>query len=372
MNKKGKIILIVVIVLFIAGMAIYPKLNDYFNSTAEPPQNATPATTPRQSRVLNVNAIIIKTSTLEDALKITGRTLPDEEVDLSFEASGKITNIYFKEGTNVRKGELLAKMNDKPLQAELKKLEAQLPLAQDRVFRQKSLLERDAVSQEAYESVNTELDKLHADIELVKARIAQTELRAPFDGVIGLRLVSEGAYASPSVIISRLTKIIPLKIEFSVPEANASDISNGKTFDFTVKGDRNVYKATVYAIESKLDAQTFSLVARALYPNSGGRLKPGQAASIEIIVNDLENAISIPSLSTVAEMGRDIAYLYKNGKAHQIEVKKGMRTASEVQITEGLSIGDTLLVSGVMQLRDGMAVTIDRFIDENEQNLVIE
>ena len=111
------------------------------------------------------------------------------------------------------KGELLAKVNDKPLQAELKKLEAQLPLAQERVFRQKSLLAKDAVSQEAYESVATELEKLKADIELPKPALQQTELRA-FDGVLGLRLVSEGTYASPTTIVSKLTKISPLKSNF--------------------------------------------------------------------------------------------------------------------------------------------------------------
>jgi len=369
MSKKAKIALIVFIVLFIAGMALYPKIKEYFSAeknTAEVTASPAPNSGSARGRPLNVNAQVVKYSDLEDVVRITGLLLPDEEVDLAFESNGKITNIFFKEGSNVRKGELLAKINDKPLQAELKKLEAQMPLAQDRVFRQKSLLEKDAVSQEAYESVNTELEKLNADIELIRARIAQTELRAPFDGVIGLRFISEGAYASSTTVISRLTKIIPLKVEFSVPEAYASEISNGKALNFSIKGDNNIYKASVYAVESKLDEQTLSLKARALYANPGGRLKPGQAATIEIIMNDLKNAIIIPSLSTVAEMGRDIAYVYKDGKAHQVVLKKGMRTASDVQIIEGLNIGDTLLVSGVMQLRDGMPVTIDRFIGDNE------
>lgn len=369
MSKKAKIFLIIIIVLIIIGMAVYPKLKNYFNAGEETPNIPPSASSNRnqgQTRSLNVNAKVIKYSDLEDVLRITGILLPDEEVDLSFESSGKVTDIFFKEGTNVKKGQLLAKINDKPLQAELKKLEAQLPLAQDRVFRQKSLLAKDAVSQEAYESVNTELDKLNADIELIKARIAQTELRAPFDGVIGLRQISEGAYASSSTIVSKLTKIIPLKVEFSVPEAYSNDIKNGKNLNFTIKGDSRSYRASVYAVESKLDESTLSLRARALYPNPGGVLKPGQAATIEIVMNDLENAIIIPSLSTVAEMGRDIAYIYKEGRAHQIELKKGMRTASDVQVLDGLNIGDTLLVSGVMQLRDGMPVTIDRYVDANE------
>src|SRR5690606_17188006 len=157
----------------------------------------------------------LRPQTLQNMFRTKGVLLPDEEVDLTFETSGKITDIYFEEGSYVEKGTLLAKVNDEPLLAELKKLEARLPLAEARVYRQRTLLEKDAVSQETYQTVITELETLKADIELTKARIAQTELKAPFNGIIGLRSVSEGAYASPSVVVAKLTKISPLKVEFS-------------------------------------------------------------------------------------------------------------------------------------------------------------
>ena len=360
MSKKSKIALIIIIVLFIAGMAFYPSIKNLFLSSGgeEPVVGASSGIT-GNNRSLNINAQVLKYETLNDVFRTKGLLIPDEEVDLSFETSGKITSIYFKEGTFVKKGVLLAKVNDSPLQAELKKLEAQLPLAKDRLFRQKSLLEKDAVSQEAYESVSTDLEKLNADIELVKARIDQTELRAPFDGVIGLRLVSEGTYASPTTIVTKLTKITPLKIEFSVNERQASEIKQGTELVFSLSNDLNKYQASVYAVESNLDRQTLTLKARALYPNVGGKLKPGHSTDIEINLNEIKNTIVVPSLSTIAEMGRDIAYVYKDGKAHQVVLKKGMRTASSVQIIEGLSLGDTLITTGVMQLRDGMSVTID-------------
>ncbi|MBF0576942.1 efflux RND transporter periplasmic adaptor subunit [Dysgonomonas sp. GY617] len=360
MNKKAKIALIIAIVLIIAGMAFYPNIKNMLplgNKDSQIVGGDKGGS--REQRSLNVNAQVLKFENLNDVFRTKGILIPDEEVDLAFETSGKITEIYFKEGSFVKKGDLLAKVNDSPLQAELKKLEAQKPLAEDRVFRQKSLLAKDAVSQEAYESVNTELGKLHADIELVKAKIAQTELRAPFTGVIGLRLVSEGAYATSSTIISKLTKISPLKIEFSVNERQANDIKAGTPLIFTLDNDLNKYKASVYAIESNLDKQTLTLKARAIYQNEGGKLKPGHSANIEIQLQEIKNTLVIPSLSTVAEMGRDIAYIYKDGKAHQVELKKGMRTASSIQVLDGLKLGDTLLVSGVMQLRDGMPVTLD-------------
>ncbi|HRZ97807.1 MAG TPA: efflux RND transporter periplasmic adaptor subunit [Paludibacter sp.] len=358
MNKKTKILVFSAIILLIAGMALYPQMKKWFatneSHAIEKPKDS------QKKQPLNVNAQIIKIERITDIYRTKGLLIPDEEVDLIFETSGRVTNIYFNEGSSVRKGQLLAKVNDKPLQAELKKLESQLPLAQERVFRQKSLLDKDAVSQEAFESVNTELEKLKADIELAKARIAQTELRAPFDGIIGLRLISEGAYASPTKVISKLTKISPLKIEFSVNEKQANEIRNGISLSFSIENDKNTYQATVYAVESKLDEATLSLKARARYPNPGGKLKPGHSATIEIKMKEINNAIVVPSIATLAEMGRDIAFVYKNGKAQQVELKKGMRTASSIQILDGLQPGDTLLVSGVMQLRDGMPVKIDK------------
>ena len=185
---------------------------------------------------LHINAEVISPQTLTDQIRVTGLLIPDEQVNLSFETSGKITDIYFHEGAHVTKGQLLAKVNDSHLQAQLRKLEAQIPLAEDRVFIQNALLQRDAVSKEALEQVKTALETLKADIEMVKAQIAFTELRAPFDGVIGLRQVSVGAYASPSTVVSRLTRYTPMKVEFAIPERYSSEVNVGASIDFDVDG----------------------------------------------------------------------------------------------------------------------------------------
>ncbi|MDR1459586.1 MAG: efflux RND transporter periplasmic adaptor subunit [Bacteroidales bacterium] len=358
MKKHSKTIVVVLILLLIAGMALFPFIRGKYILKKEKEDSRAMSAIPR-NMPLNINISVLAYENMNDILKTKGILIPDEEVDLSFETSGKITHIYFKEGNSVSKGDLLAKVNDNHLQAELRKLKAQLPLAEERVFRQKSLLEKDAVSQEAYEAVSTELDKLKADIDLVIARIEQTELRAPFHGVIGLRFVSEGAYASPSVVVAKLTKINPLKIEFSVNEKQANEIKEGTLINFTLENDLNVYQAKVYAVESSLDEKTLSLKVRALYANTSGKLKPGHSTNIEINLREIKNTIVIPSLSIVAEMGRDIVYLYKQGKAEQVVVTKGMRTASSVQILHGLDEGDTLITSGVMQLRNGMDVVIN-------------
>ena len=201
MKKKKWIITSVILVVFCAGLFVY---NHYRGSSSAADADPSEISIPRKSSVLNVNGLVVRPQTLTDGITSVGSLLPDEEVDLSFETSGKIVSINFQEGSTVRKGELLAKVNDKPLLAQLSRYEAQLKLAEDRVYRQSALLEKDAVSQEAYEQARTELAMLNADIDIVRSNIALTELHAPFDGVIGLRNVSEGAYASPSVVVAKL------------------------------------------------------------------------------------------------------------------------------------------------------------------------
>ncbi len=359
MNRKTRIITVIIIVLLLLGMIFSSQIKTLFKSDNS---DIVRRVGDRGQPELIVNATILQPLTLQNMFRSKGVLLPDEEVNLTFETSGKITDIYFEEGSHVQKGTLLAKVNDEPLRAELKKLEAKLPLAEARVYRQRTLLEKDAVSQETYQTVITELEALKADIELTKARIAQTELRAPFSGIIGLRFVSEGTYASPSVVVAKLTKISPLKVEFSVNESQANEIKPGTRLVFKVDNDLNSYNASVYAVEPQLDEKTFSLKARALYPNTDGKIKPGQSATIEIELSKIEQAIVIPAIAAIAEMGRDIAYIYDNGKAKRVTITKGLRTASSVQIVDGLRAGDTLLVTGVMQLRDDMPVKIETII----------
>ena len=354
MDKRIKWGIIVIITggLVAAGIHTFtPKENKELAETEDTPRQ-------KSQKALNVNAKIVKPHLLTDELFVSGKLVPDEEVDLSFETSGKIIDINFTEGTFVTKGQLLAKVNDSQLQAQLKRLEAQMPLAEDRVFRQNALLQRDAVSKEAYEQVKTELATLNADIENVKANIAMTELRAPFDGIIGLRQVSEGAYATPSTPIATLTKISPLKIEFSIPEKYAGLIKNGTGFEFTVDGFMQPFKARVYASDSRLDSETHTFTMRATYPNSNGLLYPGRFVHIKLKTQEIKQAIAIPSDAIVPEMGIDKVFLYKSGKAQPVEIEKGLRTEAKVQVLRGLNIGDTIITSGTLQLRTGLNVTL--------------
>lgn len=359
MNKKTKWGIIILVGTGIIGGGIYsqlPKKNDELTAA----DKIMSGKSKKGRQVLNVNAKIIKPQSLTDEFTTTGVLLPDEEVDLSFETSGKIVEINFEEGTSVKKGQLLAKVNDRQLQAQLQRLVSQLKLAEDRVFRQDALLKRDAVSKEAYEQVKTDLATLNADIEIIKANIELTELRAPFDGVIGLRQVSIGTYASPTTVVAKLTKITPLKVEFSVPERYAKQIKKGTNLNFSVEGNLDAFGAQVYAVESAIDPNLHQFTARALYPNVKHILLPGRYASVLLKKDEIENAIAIPTEAIVPEMGKDKVYLYKSGKAEPVDIITGIRTASEVQVIRGLHMGDTIITSGTLQLRTGLAVTLDK------------
>lgn len=312
----------------------------------------------KQGQRLAVRAVVISHRMLTDELAMSGSLIPDEEVSLSFETSGKITDIFFKEGSMVEKGQLLAKINDAPLQADLRRKEAQLRLMQDRVYRAKALLEKEAVSKEAFQEAEANLSALRAEIDGVKAEIAQTELKAPFSGIIGLRQVSVGAFATTQTAVAMLTKRSPLKVEFSVPERYAGTLPDGAALEFTVEGDLTPRKAKVYASDSRVDANTRTFTVRALYDNSDGKLVPGRYVNVSLTTQEFENALAVPSEAIVSEMGLDKVYLCRNGKAEPVEISKGLRTDAMVQVVRGLNEGDTVITSGTMQLRAGQAVEV--------------
>jgi len=264
----------------------------------------------------------------------------------------------------VKKGQLLAKINDKPLQAQLQKLQAQKKLTEEKEFRQRSLLDRDAISKESYDQIVTELETIEADINLIRARISETELRAPFDGIIGLRYLSEGSFVNTSTKIARLVKISPLKVEFSIPERYADQIKIGYPVTFKIDGIPDGFQAIVYAVDPKVDIVTRTIVIRALYPNRNEELKSGRFTTITLLLSKISEAIAIPTEALIPEMEGEIVFVYKAGKASRTRVTTGLRTASEIQILSGLSFGDTLLTSGILQLRHNLPVVLDTVLNK--------
>jgi membrane fusion protein, multidrug efflux system len=364
MKNRFQFISTILIIIAITVIVAYPKIKPLLKSKSKGPDGGRGLIS-QGRQLLNVSGYIIRPEKFSEIRNSSGTLRPDEEVDLSFETSGKIINIKFTEGTRVKKGDLLAKINDRQLQAQLQKLLAQKKLTEAKEFRERSLLEKDAISQESYDQIVTELQTIEADINLIEARISETELRAPFDGIIGLRYLSEGSYATPSTKIAKLIKISPLKIEFSIPEKYASEIRIGYPVIFTVAGINNNFNATVYAVDPKIDIDTRTIVLRALYPNSREELKSGAFASITLVLSQIDNAVSIPTEALIPEMEGEKVFIYNSGKASTVKVQTGLRTESRIQITDGLHFGDTLLTTGILQLRQNLPVVLDTIINNN-------
>ena len=361
MNKKLRLIITILLIIFLAGIVLYPKFKPFLVKKIKG-QNGAQEPIRQQQQKLNAEGYLIVPTNMSELINSTGTLRPDEEVDLSFETSGKIVGIHFTEGTRVKKGDLLAKINDRPLQAQLEKLEVQLKMTESKEFRQKSLLDRDAISQESYDQIQTDVQSIKADINLIKARISETELRAPFNGIIGLRYLSEGSYATSATKIAKLIKISPIKIEFSIPEKYASEIKIGYPITFSIDGSNQTFNASVYAVDPKIDIETRTIVLRALYSNKDEELKSGRYAGITLQMSKIDNTVAIPTEALIPEMDGEKVFIYKNGKAQSVKVNTGLRTESKIQITDGLKFGDTLITTGVMQLRQNLPIILDTVI----------
>jgi membrane fusion protein (multidrug efflux system) len=311
-----------------------------------------------KTQAVRVKAMVARPSDLQEVIKATGTLIADEQVDLTFEMQGKIKNIFFTEGAKVNKGQLLAKLNDDDLQAQLTKLKLQNNLLQEKANRQKILLEREAISRESYDQLITDLQSNEAEIKMILVNIDKTEIRAPFDGIIGLRYLSEGAYVTSGMRISRLIKIKPLKVEFSVPERYADNVKAGNSLKFRIEGSSEEYSAKVYAIEPIIDATTRTMTLRALFPNEKSQLQPGRYITVQLIIREKKDALKLPTEAIIPELGSEKVFVIKNGKAAGSKVTIGLRTPEFVEITDGVNAGDTIVISGIMQLRSGMPVSI--------------
>lgn len=348
-GKKG--VIAGAAVLALALLILAPKI---FSSKSKQPEAAAPGRGLNAS--ITARVAVINPRTIENMVNSSGTILGNEEVDLRSETSGKIIQILFTEGSRVNKGALLVKINDAELQAQLKKAVYNRDLAKDKEFRQRALLEKQGTSKEAYDMVLNELNSANADIELIKAQIDKTEIRAPFDGVVGLRSVSVGSYITPNTPIVSMQSNNPVKIDFSIPEKYYGYIRTNSNISFKIQNSSKTYKAKVYAIEPKIDPSTRTIKARAIANNDDRSLFPGSFTEINVVLDNLKDAIMIPTEALIPDIEGEKVYILKNGKAAAQKVTSGIRTDKELQIIDGLAKGDSLIVSGIMQLRPGSPI----------------
>jgi membrane fusion protein, multidrug efflux system len=305
---------------------------------------------------LKVSTFLVTPSLFTETITATGTVLADEGVELQPETNGKIVSINFVEGAPVKQGDLLLKLNDSHLRANLDRYNYSKKLAEVRFRRYSQLLKQKMVSQDDYDSVLSEMNVQQSYIDLYEAEIQKTEIRAPFNGVVGLRYVSVGAFVNASTRIATLQRLSDLKIDFAVPEKYAGRVKVGSQISFTVAGGLQKYAGRIVALDPRIDSGTRTLLVRATCANTDGRLLPGAFTNVSIALDQIDNAFLIPAEAVVAGLDEKNVFVIKDGLAERRAVETGSRTATQVHIVSGLQAGDQVITSGIQQMRAKMPV----------------
>ncbi len=341
-------------ILLIVGIIAAVSLGIFSVSKSRP--KAIKANTPAQNKPIAAEVYIVQDTTISEKLSVLGSLVANEEVQIVSESAKRLKKISFQEGAYVAKGQLLFKLDDADLQAQLKKLHAQRKLIASDEARTAALLKLEGVSKQEYERVAGSIESIDADIEFIQVEIAKTEIRAPFSGKTGIRKVSEGAFVTQNMALVKIEDINRVKIEFAVPEKYANSIRLNQAIHFQVENSDNTYTAEIKVIEPYIDLNTRSLFVRAVANNSDKRLIPGSSAMVELPLNEIKHTVLIPTQALIPGLEGNSVLTVKNGKASKADVTIGLRTSKSIQITSGLSVGDTVMTTNILRAKPGVAV----------------
>lgn len=311
-----------------------------------------------KSKSMSVNGIVASPQTFDNNLSLSGSIEANEQVEIRSEVSGIVEGIYFQEGSNVSKGQVLFKVNDLELRAQLRQTATREGLASENERRAKLLLQKEAISQEEYDLARADLKSAQAQSQLIKAQIAKTSVRAPFSGRIGLRSISPGTYITPAILVAKLVNTGKLKITFSIPEKYASQVKTNTYITFKVAGSDDKYTAKVYAIEPEVAVATRTLQVRAIAENSSGKLLPGTFADVELPLDIIKDAIVIPTEAVIPVQNGKKVFISSNGQAKEVMIETATRTDASILVLSGLKPGDTVITSGVMSLKNETPVKV--------------
>jgi membrane fusion protein (multidrug efflux system) len=353
-----------IIYIALALLVAFLVYNKFFSQKAKETAaaNAGGKSGKRKNGPVSVNIMIVKDTAVNNIIDVTGSIDANEKVSLVSQTAGNITGIYFNEGSKVQKGQLLVKVYNQDLEASLAQNQYQVTLAKQIEFRNKVLLQKEAISQEEYDTSLTSLNTLKAAADVIKAQLSRTEIRAPFSGTIGLRNVSPGSYLSPAAPIAQLVNIDPAKLTFSVPERYLSILGVGSKVRFNIESSRENFTGTVYAIEPSIDVNSRTITVRAKAPNPKGALTAGGFAKINLTLDQIPKTILLPTQAVIPDLKSSLVYVYHNGMAITKAVKTDLRTDTKIQIIDGLKPGDSVVISGLIQMRPKVPLKIIKVI----------
>jgi membrane fusion protein (multidrug efflux system) len=318
------------------------------------------AAKPSGPPISKVDGYIVKTVALSDNLELPGSIIANEATAINPEISGRLVYLNAAEGKTVGKGTLLAKIYDGDLVAQLNKLKVQVQVAEQTSKRYEELLKINGISQQEYDLAKLSINNLQADMNIVRSNIMRTEIRAPFSGSLGLKNISPGAFVTPQTIITTIRQNSQLKLDFTLPEKYSGKIRIGQLVAFTAEGNARNYNASILATESGVALDNRSLQVRSLITNNDGKLLPGQFVKVQTKFDPNPDAIMIPSQAIIPQArGKKVA-VFHNGNALFVDVITGTRDSANVQITNGLKVGDTIIVTGLMSLKTGGKVQLNK------------
>ncbi len=306
----------------------------------------------------NVKGLVLTPQKFSNQLTLSGTIDANEQIELRSEVSGVVQGIYFKEGQQVTKGQQLIKVNDIELRAQLSQARSKQALATENERRAKLLLQKEAISQEEYEVAEAELQSMKAQTQLIQAQIAKTSIVAPFSGKIGLRSISPGTYVTPTTLIAKLVNNAQVKITFSIPEKYATMIKLNSDLSFTTSGSTEKFTGKIYAMEPAIEQSTRTLQIRALADNKQGRLIPGTYANITLPLDDINDALLVPTEAIIPIQNGKKVFITSKGKAKEVIIETESRTEKEILVTAGLKPGDTVIISGIMALKEGAPLNV--------------
>jgi membrane fusion protein, multidrug efflux system len=303
---------------------------------------------------VNVDVIVAQKVHFPSSVEVNGETLSEEMIELHPEISGRLTYLNIPDGAVVKKGTVLAKINDADLQAQLEQQKVQLNLAVKTEQRLKELLTVNGINQADYDAALSQVNTFNASIKVLNAQIDKTVVRAAFSGKLGLRMVSPGAYVTPLTLLGTLQESDNIKIDFTLPEFYANMARVGNTIFIQTNESEEKLPAVISAIEPQINSSTRNIKARARLKS--GKISPG--TFVKVILTKDEEGILVPSNALIPDAASNQVVLVKKSKAVFANVETGKRNADLVQLSSGVKEGDTIVVSGVLFVRPNTLVKI--------------
>jgi membrane fusion protein, multidrug efflux system len=310
---------------------------------------------------LRVDVFVVQPRSLSENLELPGSLLANESTEIHPEISGRLVSLNVREGGYVGKGAVLAQLYAGDLYAQLNKLRAQLAIAQQSEKRSAELLKIQGISQQDYDMSLLNVNNIRADMELVRANITKTVIRAPFSGKLGLKNISPGSFVTPQTSIAIIRQTDRLKLDFTLPEKYSGRMKVGQEVSFTVEGSDKKYQAKVMALESGVTEQTRSLNVRALVVNKGD-LVPGSFAKVQTSFPPDTAALMVPTQAILPQARGKKVIIYQGGVAKFTDITTGARDTSFIQVLTGIKPGDTIVTTGLLSLRPDAKIQLGKVI----------